>query len=674
MLFLILSLICVDIALKTDVAPKIDGILDSIWFKTTPIENFTQYWPMDGIPASESTKVYFLYDDKNLYFAFQCFDSEPEKIEAELTMRDEARGDGVGVLLSTFNDETSYWFSVNPLGVKTDAFLYGDGRYWDATWDGVWYADARIEPWGWSAEFKIPYKTLRFREGKEGWRINFLRRIARKGETDSWAPMRREEGLRISRFGWLMGVKPGHSLALEFYPVFFVRGEGYGEGTPLDKRGRFGFDCGWSLTPSIIIQTTFHPDFGEIEADPYRINLSRYELYLKERRPFFLERRDIFETPIPLFYSRRIGKRLPDGTEVPILFGGRITSLGAEHEAGFLFALTGESGNEEESAYFVTRARRKLLKGLKAGFIATGKNTKSESVSSGGIDISFMTRTISIVGQSVLSYKDSVGGYAHYFGFNLKRSHYHLHGVYRRFDEGLNISETGYMPLFGEELRGGIGPDFYPGGFIKHIAITLFLKRKREWDEEFPTKGGGISALFEMEGERGLYIRGRILRDYEMGRKFKTYDIYAAYWSGFTSSIEESLSVYYSNLIYNYNLRAFGPILRGRIFGGLKPSSRLHLSLEGNLWWESREDKKYSSTVFTLIPRVEFALNRDMLVRGYIEYNSKTHIHRGYFLYAYNFAPKSWFYIGFNLTGYYEGEIHFIDRIFILKIRYLLSI
>ncbi|MGC9337790.1 MAG: carbohydrate binding family 9 domain-containing protein, partial [Candidatus Cloacimonadia bacterium] len=262
--------------------PIIDGNLESIWTYGDSIITFTQWSPHEGQESTESTKVYIVYDEENIYIAFRCVDSQPDEMSINIVPRDcPSSGDIIWIMLDTFGDKnTAYEFGVNAAGVPIDDKLSDDGRVTDVTWDGVWYSATQITDYGYNVEMKIPFKTLRFKPGLTEWGINFFRYISRKNETDTWAPIRQSEGLRVSRCGILKGIHPGkQGLHLEVYPVALGRYE-TGKTSP-----EIGLDLNWSL-PSSYFAITTYPDFAQIEADPYTINLSKYELYFDERRPF----------------------------------------------------------------------------------------------------------------------------------------------------------------------------------------------------------------------------------------------------------------------------------------------------------------------------------------------------------------------------------------------------
>lgn len=311
--------------------PQIDGILDDEVWRDTPIATgFVQKDPNHGEPATEKTTVQVVYDNEALYIGVVCYD-EPDKIVSRLGRRDqELETDRVILSLDPRHDHQTGWtFSVAPSGWITDSILYDDDQK-DTTWDGIWKAAAKIHAQGWSVEYKIPYHVLRFSEEAEyTWGINVERHIVRKEERDQWILEPRGESGWVSRFGHLKGIKgikpPKH---IEVFPFAVGRStlKSKHESDVLNWFTSTGLDLRYGLTSNLSLNATFNPDFGQVEADPAVLNLSVFETFFEERRPFFIEGDTIFRAPRPnivrisgpsqLFYSRRIGKQ-PKQFEIP---------------------------------------------------------------------------------------------------------------------------------------------------------------------------------------------------------------------------------------------------------------------------------------------------------------------------------------------------------------------
>ena len=313
----------------TGTPPQIDGSLDEDVWKQVPVAtDFVQFLPDEGEPASERSEVRVLYGEDALYIAFRAFDANPSAIEGQLTRRDqESYSDWVHVAIDSYNDKrTAFQFGVNPKGVKQDTYRYNDTRR-DPDWDAVWDVATSIDAHGWTAEFRIPYTQLRFAyTEKMTWGIQFTRDIARKKELAYWAPLSSQESGTVSKYGTLQGLEGIQSRwRLEVAPYSLGRLQ-RGTGDPdnpffreNDPFATLGMDLKYGLTGNFTFDVTMNPDFGQVEADPARVNLTAFETFFPERRPFFVEGSNIFRLNIgdndELFHSRRIGRaprRQPD--------------------------------------------------------------------------------------------------------------------------------------------------------------------------------------------------------------------------------------------------------------------------------------------------------------------------------------------------------------------------
>ncbi|MCC7264685.1 MAG: carbohydrate binding family 9 domain-containing protein [Candidatus Latescibacteria bacterium] len=301
--------------------PRIDGVLDDPIWQTAPIAtDFVQKDPDEGKPATERTAVQIAYDEEALYIGARCYDREPDKITAPLVRRDQYfETDRVSVNLDPHHDhQTGYFFSISPSGCLIDGILYNDTSE-DITWDGVWEGKASRDGQGWSAEYRIPYHVLRFSyQDRYTWGVNVLRIINRKEERDDWVMTPQGVSGWVSRFGHLEGISgirpPTH---LEVLP--FVLGRSSWASGHQDWLSSAGLDLRYGLASNLSLNATVNPDFGQVEADPAVLNLSVFETFYEERRPFFVESNALFSSPQPdiaginspaqLFYSRRIGRQ-----------------------------------------------------------------------------------------------------------------------------------------------------------------------------------------------------------------------------------------------------------------------------------------------------------------------------------------------------------------------------
>ncbi|MGB9835607.1 MAG: DUF5916 domain-containing protein [Candidatus Saccharicenans sp.] len=344
---------------------KLDGLLEEeVWKQNEPVSDFLQHDPEDGAPASEKTEVWVAYDSANLYVAAYCHDSDPKGIVSRLGRRDSfVESDWFYFAIDPYFDRRSgYAFGVNPAGSIVDEVLSNDVND-DESWDGIWEVKTARVADGWTLEMRIPFNQLRFpKKDKYTWGVNFWRIIKRKQEKVYYAWVPKEDSAFVSRFARLEGIEninPGRRVELFPYSVGQAQFRPSEPGNPFETGhkylGNVGFDMKVGVRSNLNLDLTVNPDFGQVEVDPAVINLSAYETYYQEKRPFFIEGASIFNNfgrggiyinaninwPNPrLFYSRRIG-RAPQGYpshDGYVSFPDRTTILGA-------FKLTGRVGS-----------------------------------------------------------------------------------------------------------------------------------------------------------------------------------------------------------------------------------------------------------------------------------------------------------------------------------------
>ncbi|MDP6339763.1 MAG: DUF5916 domain-containing protein [Candidatus Marinimicrobia bacterium] len=378
-------------AVKAPADPIMDGdvLNDPAWAEVTAVTPFTQKTPDEGKAVSEETVVKVMYSDKYFYVAVIAYDRDPNEIVISDTRRDSPlnNSDSFSFIIDTFQDyQTGYLFGTNPAGIEYDAqitgggeggsmmrrFNMGTGGGFNVNWDAVWEVKSQRGDFGWSAEFAIPFKTLRYEKDKDqSWGINFERVIARKKEEAHWSPISRQHTMnRLVSAGILTNMNVPSSRNIKIMPyVLGQNNENKEEVTSKSSDGNFGLDAKLSVGSSMSMDLTYNTDFAQVEADEQQINLDRFSLFFPEKRAFFLENAGLFSVgsgggffgpDIEMFFSRRIGVG-PEGVPVPIIGGGRLTGTFSGMKVGVLSMRTDAVKDiTEANQYSVLRLKKEL--------------------------------------------------------------------------------------------------------------------------------------------------------------------------------------------------------------------------------------------------------------------------------------------------------------------------
>jgi hypothetical protein len=384
-------------AARATVPPVLDGSdNDELWRTAPAITQFRQHDPVEDGDPRYRTEARVGYDAKYLYVFVRAFDPSPDSVMAFLSRRDaRTQSDYLHLMVDGYNDKrTGFRFTVNPMGVKRDFYISNDGNE-DASWDGVWDVETKVDEHGWTAEYRIPFGQLRF-PAAESHTFGFAiwRDIARHNERISWPLFRRSRTGFVSQWGEVNGFEGIASpRRLEVLPYSVATNAPRPTATGFDRQQNFTFgaDVKYGITSNLTLDATVNPDFGQVEADPAVLNLGAFEQFFEERRPFFLEGAGIFSFANNLFYSRRVGRSPQLGgvyydqdnpLNSTILGAAKITGRTAGGlNVGFLNAITqretgaGGATIEPQTNYLVTRLSQDLNNGNSGiGIMATATN------------------------------------------------------------------------------------------------------------------------------------------------------------------------------------------------------------------------------------------------------------------------------------------------------------
>ena len=402
----------------------IDGVLDEpVYQQVPPAAGFVLQEPIEGPPATEETEVWVLFDDDNFYLVVRCWNSAPE---SEWIIRDMRRdsfnvvsGEYVGVLLDTFYDRRNgYNFGINPIAGRIDMQMTNE-RDFNMDWNPIWELRTGRFDGGWTIEAAFPFKSLRYRPGRDQiWGFQLMRNVQWKNERSFFNPVpaARGEGAisQASLGAAIVGIEaPEDGLSFEIKPYAIAdMSTDRSAAVPFsnDLNGAAGIDLKYGITENLVADFTVNTDFAQVEADEQQVNLTRFSLYFPEKREFFLENQGVFtfggaaagpfggnggETPV-LFYSRRIGLNEVDGTarEVPIDAGARMTGRVGKFTVGLLNIRTGEEpvARARATSFSVVRMKRDVLRRSSFGALYIRRSISNRAPGSNetyGIDGAF---------------------------------------------------------------------------------------------------------------------------------------------------------------------------------------------------------------------------------------------------------------------------------------------
>ena len=416
--------------LPAPVTPVLDGEVrnDPAYQNAVPLTEFWQTAPDEGQPSTEKTEVRVVYDKTTLYVGIVCYDRNPSEIIVSESRRDAPLNDMDAVLfvLDTYRDkQNGFIFGTNPAGLEYDAQITNEGELsvlamrsgstggFNLNWDGTWEVRTQIGDYGWSAEFAIPFRTLRYGSGNpQTWGFNVQRNIRRRKETAYWVKLPRQYNLnRVSLAGTLEGLEVPTPQNLKLIPYVLGRTRSTVGRSSQVFTGDAGLDVKYSITPSITLDATYNTDFAQVEVDEQQVNLDRFDLFFPEKRPFFLENAGVFDVgsagEVELFFSRRIGIG-PNGVVVPIVAGARLSGKSGDTRFGLLNMQTERvEGITHANNFTAARVVQELANRSTLGALFVNRQGTGREVPSGDYN-----RTAAIDGRWWVGQYTNVQGFA----------------------------------------------------------------------------------------------------------------------------------------------------------------------------------------------------------------------------------------------------------------------
>ncbi|TET59497.1 MAG: hypothetical protein E3J47_08500 [Candidatus Stahlbacteria bacterium] len=680
----------------TETAPRIDGVIEEVWQAADSAYDFVQFEPYEKTEPTEKTVVYVLQDKENLYFAFRCY-AEKHKPTACLT----ADEDDIRMGIDTFGSKTTaYYFLVYASGIKNEGWILDNGRTLDDSWEGVWYRAVKLYDDRFEVEIKIPFKSIRYKKGLDEWNIIVGRYIAHNRETDMWKEFLQKEGVLISQYGTLKGVNPQTTgYYFELYPEAYLRHDKY-EGEEGEYKPSISLNFKWDVTPQTTINATVYPDFAQIESDPFELNLSRYPIYLDERRPFFLEGKDIFRMadfgdmgffdPLEIFYSRKIGK-LVKNDAVPIIGGLKLTNKSESWNIGALGAYTDEyvdtlNGIDEPNQWFgVLRAKRSVFENSDIGMLFSGTMIDKDNYNYAfGLDGVYRKGANQFIVQGAVSDKSEKRGWALNTGYFGYIKNFIMFASAQAINDSFDVSDIGFVPWAGQKKLFVMSGPYkqFQKGFIRDYFIAPGINVIQEPGNTNWSKLGAIEINGHFRNNWGFDCFASIGPYYEVDTNYVYRTINLSIWGNlFGNHIDFGGDYSYT---YNY-LRGFLAYQGSNRFSySYSIIPQLSIGLASYLWveWDTRNTIVAMWPMFR--PRINIRFNADISLTVFNELvtqmpgtdfgETELLSNRFGLLFSWNFLPKSWFYVALN--DYREkGELGSLDpqyRIGAIKAKYLI--
>jgi len=694
---------------RVSAPPTIDGYIDQAWSFADSVSDFFQAQPYYGKDPSRKTIAKLLTTETTLYCLMICYDQR-ENIQKNTGTLDEGGGDIVSVMLDTFGDSrTAYKFAVSASGVRADCRLLDDARNRDYSWDGVWFSAGKVYDWGFVVEMEIPYKSIQYNEELTNWGLDFDRWIPALTEDIYWSRFEENEGQRVSKFGKLQFVdfRPTvKGLNLEIYPVGITKAT-YLEDGSYNVNADAGIDIFYNPSQKLTFQLTGNPDFAQIEADPFAFNISRYESYFDERRPFFTQGNEIFMPsgrerntgfyrPMELFYSRRIGKKLPDGSEVPLIVGTKAFGRIEEWEYGGFLANTGEreydingTREKEPAAFFGSaRLKKQILENSSIGMLMVGKRTPRDLEGVIDIDGAFRSSDWQLSYQIARSVKNSEGDYAGSAGFTMFGETWLTFVRGRYVGADFDIDAVGYVPWKGTgELTSITGPRWYfKEGYVKQILIYVGGSLNYEKLDSYTDQLGVLGFNMQLRDNWGYEITLIAGRSKDRDVLYDSYELDVSSW--FNVSPKWNANVYggYTKT-YNFSRGYLAPYSWAGSYFGWHALDVLNVGTSLNAYFEGKPGGGIEDVTLNARPYVSLIPINNLSLRLYFDnvyLRSEDNVRQMIigFLFSYNFLPKSWIYFAinevrdrsdeFDLSGtLLPNRLHVTDRASVLKLKYL---
>ncbi len=696
-------------ARKIDLPILIDGVVDPVWNAADSVSDYFQLNPYYDKPPVHRTVAKVLTGDDALYCLMLCYEDRKD-IQTITGLLDQSDGEVVSIMLDTFNDKKSaYKFALAASGVKSDARLLDDGRNRDYSWDGIWAGATKVYDWGFVAEFKIPYRSIRYDASAQSWGLDFDRWIGQSKEDLYWNVYEQNAGQRISQFGRLIfdNFRPSlRGLNLEVYPVGIAKAT-YLSGSKYKVDPNAGIDIFYNPSEKLTFQLTANPDFAQIEADPFAFNISRYETHFDERRPFFTEGAEVFTasgkdhstgfySPLELLYTRRIGKLLPDGSGVPLSVGTKAFSRVGGWEYGAFFAQTEQTDyrsgglpqEESRASFMAARVKSTLFENSSIGLLYAGKASAGRFDGVLDLDGAFRTPDWQLSYQLARSIEDGRGDFAGSAGFISISKTWLSFVRLRAIGNGFNVNEVGFVPWIGTTESAFItGPIWRPAtGAVSQILFFAGAEVNYKDAELYIDRSAILGYNMQFRDNWGFEIDFSAGRSKDQGIIYNAFEVDLSNFYQISPRWDAQLNGNWGRG-YNFqrNYLAFFTFLNTQV--DYKPWNTLQVGTSYGMYIEGNPQGSVEDITYNARPYLSLTPVNDLNLRVYVDntFATATDKLEGVllgFLFSYNFRPKSWIYLAYNeahdrsqqfdaLGSPLPLRMHLVDRVAVFKVKYL---
>ncbi|SMD38997.1 hypothetical protein SAMN04488029_3993 [Reichenbachiella faecimaris] len=661
---------------KTSSPVRIDGILDEpIWDELEIAQNFNQYFPNDSSMADSKTEIRLTYDDQFLYFSAKMYNQSEDRNYVVSSLRRDYEGDqidGISFLFDTFQDKTNaFQFGVNSYGAQREGLMAGGfgGTSW--SWDNKWYAEAKQYPGFWIAEGAIPFKSLRFKEGKDQWNINFYRQDSEAGEQSTWNKIPRNYSINSLAFTGILQwdqplKKPGSNISIIPYTAAEVsRDYQNNEQSEPDSKINFGGDAKVAIGSGLNLDLTVNPDFSQVEVDQQVTNLDRFELFFPEKRQFFLENADLFADfghpyYAKTFFSRRIGIVNDTINRVlrpnKILYGARLSGkLDNNWRLGLLNMQTEsiEDINLPGFNYSVAALQRKVFARSNVGAIFVNKQSFDEPNGNPDFDPDHYNRVLGFdynlasadnkwIGKTMYQQSwdsDSLDSeeYAHAFWLAYQGRKWRVEWAHTIVGENFN-AEVGFVPRNGLfRIENILARNFYPKkGIVNFHQTQLYLETL--WGDT-ASSGETVKSDQVMSIDEYLQFQNTSQLSVSVGKRYTYLFIpfdptntdgqqlladseysYRFIWTEYTSDQRRTLSyslVGQAGEYFNGNRYRLGGGLNYR----LQPFAAFNVNFNYN---KLVMPEPYNSADLVLIgSRIDLTMTKKLFLTSFLQYNTQ---------------------------------------------------